>query len=475
MPKRERIIIIGAGPAGLGCASELTKKKVLLSGSNITILEKNNIVGGLARTYTYKNSHFDVGPHRFYTKNKEVLRLWRTTLGKEFIKVTRLTRIYYKGKLFFYPIQIKDVLFKLGFKESLLSLLSFIYSQIFLRSLRPITFEDWIVKNFGRKLYEIFFKTYTEKVWGIPCSQIGAEWASQRIKNLNFTEIIRKSLFKKRESRAKSLVHSFYYPSKGTGSMYEKLANNLQRRSVKIELKSEVVEIKHKNKKINLISYKKGGKRFTCSAETLFSSMPLTHFIQYLKPSPQKEVLAAAKKLYYRDHITVNLVVKGENLFQDNWIYVHSSEVKIARVANYNNFSDKMAKKGYTALSVEYFSFKEDEVWAKSDNELVSFAVSEMEKINLLHKSSVIDAFVVRETESYPTYYLGHKKYFDVLKSYAEQFENLYLIGRGGMYKYNNMDHSILSGMLSARNYFFGEKRYNLWLINEDAEYLENK
>lgn len=472
--KKSKILIIGAGPAGLGCAYELVNQKV--GDYEIIILEKNTQVGGLARTHVFKGYNFDVGPHRFFTKNIEVLDLWKKVLKTEFIEIDRLTSILYRNKLFSYPIQLKDVLLKLGFFESFLIIKSYIYAKVFLYKSTPITLEDWVVKNFGRKLFQMFFKTYNEKVWGIPCEKIGAEWAAQRIKNLSLSEVIKNAFLGDKSRKAKSLVRKFYYPKKGAGQMYERMAAIVKLKNTHIINESEVIAVHHSNQKITSISYKKNGKVIKEKIDFLFSSMPLTGFVSALKVEPEKKVIHAGKKLYYRDHITVNLLVKNKDIFKENWIYVHSTEVLTARVSNYNSFEKKRGKnKEYAPIAVEYFVFENEPLWNMTDKDLIAFATKEMETVGLFSEDMVKDGFIIREKDSYPTYYMGHKKYYDVLKNYVSTFVNLQLIGRGGMYKYNNMDHAIYSGMLAARNYLAGKQLYNVWLINEDAEYLEEK
>ncbi|OGE32100.1 hypothetical protein A2631_03200 [Candidatus Daviesbacteria bacterium RIFCSPHIGHO2_01_FULL_44_29] len=468
--KKQKIVIIGAGPAGLGAAFELTKDKQ--AELDLLIIDKNSQVGGLARSFKFKGHFFDVGPHRFYTKNKEVFDLWKNTLKKDFYEVPRLTRILYKNKLFFYPIKLTDVIKKLGILESVRCLVSFVKTKIEPKKTAK-TFEDWVSQNFGKKLYTIFFKTYTEKVWGIDCGKIGAEWAAQRIKNLSFSEVIKNALGGK--NKAKSLIDKFYYPKRGAGSMYEKLASKIKQGKGKFFLDSAVSKIYHRQKKVVSLDFKKEISVQILPVDYLFSSMPLTEFILKLSPSAPAKVVAAAKKLYYRDHITVNLLVQGTNLFPDNWIYIHSPEVQMARVTNYNNFRKNPSQDKTSAIAVEYFVFQDDQLWSLSDEELVALAIKELEQVALINKDLKIEGFVIRETESYPTYYLGHKQYFDILKNYVEQLSNLSLIGRGGMYKYNNMDHSLYSGMLAARNFLLGYKKYDIWQINEDAEYLEEE
>ncbi|OGM28645.1 hypothetical protein A2801_00720 [Candidatus Woesebacteria bacterium RIFCSPHIGHO2_01_FULL_41_10] len=472
--KSETIVIIGAGPSGLGAAYELTKNK-RNNNLKIIVLDKNDLVGGLARTHSKNGYRFDVGPHRFFTKNREVLNLWKEILGKDFIKVSRLTRMYYKGIFFLYPIEFSDIIKKFGLKDLIESAFSYFYAKVFYRNLEPNTFEEWITKYFGKKLYTVFFKSYTEKLWGVPCSEIGAEWAAQRIKNANFTEVIKNALLKNDKPKAKSWVDKFYYPIKGAGYMYETLAKKLKRKGVIIKLNSKVIKVNHRNNRIISVQYMEGKKKKTIKADAVFSSMPITHLVQSFFPSPPKQVLHASRKLTFRDHITVNFMVKGTSAFPDNWIYIHDPGYFMTRVANFSNFTPKMAKdKKHMAIAVEYFAFQTDKLWQKTDNELIDLAKSELERSKLLDEGQIEDGFVVRETESYPTYYLKQKKYFETIKSYLNDFRNLYLIGRGGMFKYNNMDHAIYTGMLAARNFLAGKNKYNVWSVNIDAEYLED-
>lgn len=461
----EKIIIIGAGPAGLGTAFELSESN--RKDIKVIIVDKNSHVGGLARSYTFGKYSFDIGPHRFYTKNTEVLELWKKVLGNNFRKVPRLTRIYYQGKYFLYPIQALDVFKNLGVIELILCFMSYIDSKITLFGKEPKTFSDWVSKKFGKRLYRIFFKTYTEKVWGISCEKISAKWASQRIKNLDFLEILRSLVFK---SKAKSLIHEFYYPVHGAGSMYEKMAKIIKSKNGEILLDNKITKITFSKKIIEEVEYENNGKKLREKFDYLFSSLPITDFIFSLYPTPPQKIISAAKKLRYRDHITVNLII-NKKLFPDNWVYIHDPRVKMARITNYANFAKKMSS--VSPISVEYFVFKEDKIWNLLDEELIDLAKKELKIINLVDKNDVLDGFVIRETESYPMYYTGYEKYFDLVKNYVESFINLQLIGRGGLYKYNNMDHSLYSGMLAARNYLNGNKKYNIWAINEDAEYIE--
>jgi protoporphyrinogen oxidase len=340
----------------------------------------------------------------------------------------------------------------------------------------PVTFEDWIIQKFGRTLYEIFFKVYTEKVWGIPCSQISAEWAAQRIKGLDALEVIRNAFRGRHNRKIKTLVEEFDFPVLGAGQMYEALCSNIVRQGAELLLDSRVTSFNQQDNRINSIEIISGGKWVRITARQFFSSIPLAHFFRMLNPPDSDEINNAAGMLRYRDHITVNLLVKKRKLFPDQWIYVHSPEVQMARVANYNNFSKAMVgDENKTALSVEYFVFKDRGLWNKSDESLAQLATDELEKIGLLKKGDVEKSWVVRETEAYPMYYCGLQEYYSVIKSRINQFTNFYSIGRAGLHVYNNQDHSLMSGILAARNYLkLAGSPYVLWDINIDAEYQES-
>lgn len=464
--------ILGAGPAGLGAAVELVKHGV----TNILVIDRNAVVGGLARTEEFGNARFDVGPHRFFTKNPEVNQLWHDTLGSDFRPVDRLTRIYHKQKFFHYPIKPFDVVSKLGIVESTHALLSFVSARFSSRR-EALTFEDWITDRFGRKLYDTFFKTYTEKVWGIPGHQIGAEWAAQRIKGLDIVKVLKDSLLGGSRGTVKTLVDRFDYPVRGAGQMYEVMTEQTAGAGVEYLLGARVVSVNRANDRIVSVDVRTGGGQpVRIQANHFFSSLPMTHFVRMLDPTESEKVMKAAEALYYREHVTVDLLVSGRSPFPDQWIYVHSPDVQMARIANYNNFSPAMSPApGRTALSVEYFTFQHEDLWKRPDGELVELAGEELARLKLLSPGQIEGAWVVRESESYPTYYMGFQGPYEILKHRLNELQNLSAIGRGGMYKYNNQDHSAYSGMLAARNYLkLPGSPYNLWNINIDAEYLES-
>ena len=466
-PRSYECCIIGAGPAGLGAALELTRHGI----TNILIIDKNKSAGGLARTDIFNGIRFDTGPHRFFTKNSEIDKIWRDTLGEDFKPVSRLTRICYKNKYFKYPIEPLDVLLRLGPLTPLQVILSFIFSQI-CKTGKIVSFEDWIVKKFGRKLYEIFFKTYTEKVWGIPCDEIASEWASQRIKDWDTLEIIKNYFVKKDEKNVRTLIKEFCYPVLGSGQMYEAMCDKIASQGAELMLDSQAVGFNHLDNVIQSMDIvQHDGHKINIAAKCFFSSIPMANFFKALNPQISNNSIC---KLRYRAHITVDLIVNKQCLFRDQWIYVHSSDVKMARIANYNNFSKAMlGGRNKTAISVEYFVFETDNLWNASDEFIIDLAINELIKTGLIKKPDEIEkALVVREAQAYPVNYVGFQEHLDSLRSAIDKFINFYPIGRAGMHKYINQDHALISGILAARNYLkLPGSPYALWDINVDSDY----
>ncbi|HRZ40013.1 MAG TPA: FAD-dependent oxidoreductase [Candidatus Omnitrophota bacterium] len=463
--------ILGAGPAGLGAAAELAKHGV----KDTIIVDRNHIVGGLARTEVHEGARFDIGPHRFFTRNPEIEALWKETLGPDFIPVSRLTRILYNKKFFHYPIKPVDVLLKLGPVESLKVIASFVASKL-APPKKPDTFEDWVVQKFGRALYSAFFKTYTEKVWGRPCDQISAQWAEQRIKDLSVLQILKKAILKKKDNHVRSLVEEFHYPVLGSGQMYEALRRRIESGGAEVLLKAAVTGIRREGATIKSVDVcLDGSERMNITARHFFSSIPLKGFFSMLDPQEPTRVQEAVKALRYRDHITVNLLLEGEGLFPDQWIYIHSPDVRMARLVNYGNFSKAMVDHpGTSALGVEYFVFQNEGLWNETDEALERLAVDELKLLGFVQGRSVKRSWVVREAQAYPASYVGFEGHYDVLKSRIDEFSNFSAIGRGGMHKYNNQDHSIMTGILAARNYLrLPGAPYDLWKVNADDVYHE--
>lgn len=468
--KSKEVTIVGAGPAGLGAALELQKNNI----KDILIIDMNSKPGGLSRTEVFEDNRFDIGPHRFFTKNKEINKLWHEILGNDFKPVKRFTRIYYNNKYFNYPLKPFNALKNLGLLESSHAIISYILSQIKFNNNEIVSFEDWVIKHFGEKFYKTLFKTYTEKVWGIDCKNIEADWAAQRIKGLNLFKAILDFLnLAKNNKSTKTLVEEFDYPIYGAGMMYERMSDKICMQGGEILFNTTVNKVNMKDNKIISIFVKNNEKEFEIPIETLFSSIPLTKFIESIKPEVDENVFAAAGKLFFRDHITVNLIIDNNKLFKDQWIYIHSREVKMGRLANYNNFSPRMpVNKNTTVVGVEYFVFKNDDIWNLSDKDIIELAKEELNYMNLVNRKLVKNGFVVKETESYPIYFIGFEKYYSIVSGFVSNISNLQCIGRGGMYKYNNQDHSFYTGLLAAKNYCGAD--YNIWNVNLDAEYHEN-
>ncbi len=469
--RRVGICILGAGPAGLGAAWELADKG---RGKDVLVVDANTKPGGLARTEVFGGHRFDVGPHRFFTSNKEVHALWHRTLGEAFRPVQRLTRIYYKDKFYLYPVSAFDALPKMGAVQAARALASYAYAFVAKDASKAQTFEEWVTAKFGTRLYESFFKTYTEKVWGIPCNEIGADWAAQRIKGLDLLEVAKNAFGVALGTKPKTLVDEFDYPDLGAGQMYETMAQRAQEKGVELLLNTRVEKAHHENGTLSHVTARGPGGTMDIFADKFITTLPITRMLAMMKPAVGQDVSKACEQLYYRDHITVNLIVDREDLFPDQWIYVHSPDVRMARLANYSNFSDKMASRpGMTPISVEYFVFRTDDLWGKKDDDLVELATSEMEKMGLVSAETVSQGWVVRETDSYPTYYLGYEQPYSIVRAALDEFSNLQPAGRGGLYKYNNMDHSLYSGLLAARNMMQKSNPYDVWKINIDAQYHE--
>ena len=474
MEKLSKFIIIGGGPSGLAAAHELSTNNY-----EVTVYEKDNIVGGLARTIEYKNCKYDIGPHRFYTLNKEINNFYKNILGTDSINVKRLTRIFYDKKYFYYPLSPFNTLFNLGLIKALKILSSYFFSKIrsFNRSYKINNFEDWVILKFGSELYKTFFKSYTEKVWGIECKNISKDWAAQRIKNISFFNVFFNSITKKiTNKKVKSLVDSFQYPKHGAGFFYKKLSNIILNNSGKIELNSELRKINHSGNKIENIIIVTDNEVQKIESDRYIFSNPFTEIVEKLNPKPPKNILEACSKLKYRHHIGVKLEIHG-SIFEDNWIYVHDPRVKMARVSNYKNFSPYMSDSpNKNPVTVEYFCFENDEIWKLSDKEIISFAISELKLAGIINDSNFVEnSFIVRSLNAYPVIAKDYEKHVLVIKNYLNRFSNLHPIGRSGMFKYNNQDHAIATGMYMARNLIDESFDIDIWNINSEGVYVEGE
>jgi protoporphyrinogen oxidase len=469
--QKKKVVIAGAGPAGLTAAYQLCKEKI-----PSVVLEKDNVVGGISRTVNYKGYLFDIGGHRFFTKVKAVDDMWREVLGeKRFLRRSRLSRIYYNKKFFYYPLKASNALLGLGILNSFRMLGSYIKAQIFpIRSER--SFEDWISNRFGKRLYKTFFKTYTEKVWGIPCNEISADWAAQRIKGLSLISTIKNALLttqiKDKSDIIKTLIDAFDYPEKGPGQMWEMVADSIQQNGSCLRMNSDVEKIHHAGGKITAFDVKSDGKVETVEGTHFISSMPMQELIRKFEPAVPDYVLAAADQLGYRDFLTVSLIIKKADLFQDNWIYIHDPEVKVGRIQNFKNWSPAMVPDpSKTCLGLEYFCFEGDGLWTMSDEDLIALGTKELAALGLVDPNDVEDGAVVRMPKAYPVYDGVYVEAVNTIRDYLMGMPNLYLVGRNGMHKYNNQDHSMLTAMLSVKNILGA--RYDVWGVNVDNEYHE--
>ena len=479
MTKEADIFVIGAGPAGLTAAYCLTKE----TPSVITIEKDPVYVGGISRTVRYGNFLFDIGGHRFFSKSKEVVDLWQEILPDDFITRRRLSRIYYGGKFYSYPLNAFQALRNLGLFTSAICMLSYGLAKLFPIA-SPRSFHDWVRNRFGERLFQIFFKTYTEKVWGMSCDEISADWAAQRIKGLDLrvavVNALTRSFRRKPKSEAtgddvvKTLIETFQYPRKGPGMMWEAAAAKITERGGQILMDRELVEAAYDNGRSlwRIEVAVAGGRREIYTARHLVSSAPVRELVQKLSPKPIS--LLHARELRYRDFLPVALMDKKPELFADNWIYIHDPSVKVGRVQNFGSWSPEMAPPGMTCLGLEYFCFEGDGLWTMSDRDLIALATLEVAKVGLVSAADVIDGCVVRQPKAYPVYDDAYREHMSMIRRDLESsYPTLHLIGRNGMHKYNNQDHAMMTAMLTARNILAGERVYDIWQVNEDAEYHE--
>jgi protoporphyrinogen oxidase len=467
---QKKIAIIGAGPAGLTAAYLLGKAK-----QQVHVFEKDPVyVGGISRTETYKGYYFDIGGHRFFSKSREVEDFWTEILGDQMLERPRSSRIYYNGKFFSYPLVAFEALRKLGIMESALCVLSYIKAKIFPVK-NPTNFEDWVTNQFGKRLFNIFFKTYTEKVWGIPCKEISADWAAQRIKGLSLSSAIWNALFKPKPGGGKgkvikTLIDSFRYPKYGPGMMWEVCRDRCVEMGVRVDMATDVTGIVLSGNKWTVQTTQGSFEDF----DYVLSSAPMRELIAHVIPKFPAHAFDSSQQLAYRDFLTVVLICRDEDAFSDNWIYIHDPSVKVGRIQNFKSWSPYMVPDpGMACYGLEYFCFEGDGLWTSADADLISLGKKEIQKIGLTQESSVVDGYVVRQPKAYPVYDQDYKEKVEAVREVLKAFPGLYLVGRNGMHKYNNQDHSMMTAMLAAKNIIAGKEIYDLWEVNEDAEYHE--
>ncbi len=461
-------VIIGAGPAGLTAAYELGKADL-----KATVLEGDRVVGGISRTEKRDGWHFDIGGHRFFTKVRAVSDLWHEILDDEdFLIRPRMSRIYYKGKFFDYPLRAGNALRNLGPIEAFRCVLSYFWVR-----LRPPSdtsnFEGWTASRFGWRLYRTFFKTYTEKVWGIPGTQIQADWAAQRIKNLSLFRAVLNSFGPRRNRKdITSLIEEFEYPRYGPGMMWERCHEKVIDLGGDVRLEHKVVKILHAQKKAHTVQAEGPKGIVSLRADHVISSMPIPHLLKAMDPEPPSSVLAAADGLKFRDFITVALVVPEEDGFPDNWIYIHSPDVDVGRVQNFGRWSPYLVKNGRTCLGLEYFVDEGDTLWNSQDADLIAKGTEEMALLGLLNPSHIEAGYVVRMPKAYPMYDSDYKTNIEVLRNWlTNNTYNVHPVGRNGMHRYNNQDHSMLTAMLVVEN--IQGANHDIWQVNVEEDYHE--
>jgi protoporphyrinogen oxidase len=474
---RSGVIILGAGPAGLTAAYLLSKE-----GIPVEVLEASPVyVGGISRTVRYKGFHFDIGGHRFFSKSKEVEDLWTEILGNDLLNRPRSSRIFYNGKFFSYPLKAFDALGKLGIMESARCVVSYLWAQVHPHA-DPKSFEDWVSNRFGRRLFRIFFKTYTEKVWGMSCKEISADWAAQRIQGLSLASAIKNALWpqrapKDRSAVVKTLIDTFRYPRRGPGMMWERCADEVRRMGGRVRLGERVSGCRYDaaNQQWEVTVVGADGASGVFRGEHVISSIPIRDLGQFLDPRLPEEALAAANSLHYRDFLTVGLILKDRKLFPDNWIYIHDPQVQVGRIQNYKSWSPEMVPdSSFCCYGLEYFCFEGDGLWTMPDADLIEIAKRELEKIGLAKAADVEDGCVIRQSKAYPVYDDNYAAHVDTVRRALEtHYPNLHLVGRNGMHKYNNQDHAMMTAMLTARNIIAGTRLWDVWQVNQDAEYHE--
>lgn len=465
----DHTVVVGAGPAGLTAAYLLSK-----AGHRVTVLEGDAIVGGISRTAQYRGFRFDIGGHRFFTKIAPVKEMWEEILGDEFISVPRLSRIHYGGKYFDYPLRAMNALQGLGVINAVQIVASYVYARLYPSPVEE-NFEQWVTNRFGKRLYEMFFKTYTEKVWGIACTEIRAEWAAQRIQGLSLARaILNGASLNRRSTDIKSLIYEFRYPRLGPGMMWETCRDLIEESGNQVRLNHFVTRIECENGRADRVVARTTEGEQTFAADHVVSTTDLRSLVRALRPAVADPVSEAAGGLRYRDFLVVALMLNKEDLFPDNWIYIHTPGVKVGRIQNFNNWSRALVPEpGVTCLGLEYFCFEGDGLWTAADRDLVALATGELEQLGLVPAGLVRDGTVIRMPKAYPIYDGAYRQHLDVVRGHIDPIPNLHTVGRNGMHKYNNQDHSMLTAMMAVWN--MRGAAHDIWAVNTDFEYHEEQ
>ena len=464
----QKLVIIGGGPAGLTAGYYALRESEDLVP---IVLEETDMVGGIARTESYKGYLFDIGGHRFFTKVRQVEELWREVLTEEFLRRPRLSRIFYRGKYYAYPLKAVNALTNLGMYESLRILLS--YAKWRVKPYKDETnFEQWVTNRFGGRLFWHFFKSYTEKVWGMPCTTIQADWAAQRIKNLSLRKAVWNAFTGANDTT--SLIEAFDYPRLGPGMMWEAFRDKIRAKGGEVRMNSRATRVFWSNRRVSsVVVATVAGESYRLPGDHFISSMPISELIACMDPPAPEPIRAAAKRLRYRDFLIVTLILKRSDLFPDNWIYIHSPNVEVGRIQNFRSWSEHMLPDQTTSsIGMEYFCQEGDKLWTKDNATLIKQAASELEHLGLATADLVIDGTVIRQPKAYPVYDEDYQEALDMIRGWLSTFDNLQVVGRNGMHRYNNQDHSMLTAMLAVKNILGG--RNDLWAVNVEKEYHED-
>lgn len=470
----KKCVIVGGGPAGLTTAWDLAR-----AGHSPVVLEKDTYVGGISRTVKYKGYRFDIGGHRFFTKVDRVHEWWMDILRDEFLLRPRLSRIFYNDVFFDYPLKPASALRSLGIIEAGLVGLSYVKAQIFPHP-EEENLEQWVSNRFGYRLYSIFFKTYTEKVWGMKCTDIGADWAAQRIKNLDLKAAVKSMFLGNKGSKKQqltTLIEQFHYPKFGPGQMWEKVRDLLGEAGHPVQMGHDAQTLHMQGNRMVAVGAKDAeGNDVRHEGDEFISTMPMREMVLAMDPPPPQNVIDAANALKYRDFLTVGLVVNKEKLFPDNWIYIHSEKVKVGRIQNFANWSPFMiGEEGKSCIGLEYFVNEGDEIWSAKDEDLIEQGKNETHILGLIDKADVTDGVVIRQHKAYPVYDSVYKEALATIQGYVDSIENLQCVGRNGQHRYNNQDHSMLTAMYAAENIMAGKQVHDVWNVNLDDEYHEEK
>ncbi|MGI8729787.1 MAG: NAD(P)/FAD-dependent oxidoreductase [Solirubrobacteraceae bacterium] len=464
-PAEAPTLVIGGGPAGLTAAYLLAQ-----AGRPVTLLEANVRVGGLAQTVEVDGYRFDLGGHRFFTKNREVDDLWHEIMGDEFLRRPRQSRIFWNGKFLDYPLNGMDVIRKLGPVELTRSAASYLRAALTPRRGPETTFEQWVSNRFGKRLYKLFFESYTEKVWGVPTSEIRAEWAAQRIKNLNFFRAARDAFFGDKNQSVTSLIKEFNYPRYGPGQMWEKMTERIRELGGQVLLETAVEAIEVEDDRV--VGVVVDGERWPVGGQVV-SSLPLRTMVRFCGEGAPQNVREAAEAVRYRDFLTVALVIDAADPFTDNWIYIHEPSVQVGRIQNYKSWSPWMVPdQSKACVGLEYFCFEGEKLWMMSDDELVALATQELGALGLADPADVERGFAVRVPKAYPMYDPDYAPRVDAIRQWTNKIENLQQVGRNGLHRYNNSDHSMLTAMRAVDN-ILKDAGHDVWEVNIESAYLE--